>query len=96
MLLTTKRYHSYSMLANNSKCFTKLKTIESLLNIGVWISRQLTAEPGSYLLLRDFREALEAQESGSLGAIYQFTTRELQQHFNQTSWLACSDNQVRT
>lgn len=51
----------------------------------------------AYLVAK--QEALEAQESGSVGsvgAIYQFTTRELQQHFNKTSWLACSDNQAAT
>jgi hypothetical protein len=47
------------------------------------------------------QEALEPQQSGSVGFVgaipsYQFTTRQLQQHFNKSSWLTYSDNQAAT
>jgi hypothetical protein len=53
----------------------------------------------AYLVAK--QEALEAQEAGSVGSVgaitsYQFTTRQLQQHFNKSSWLAQSDNQAAT
>ena len=39
----------------------------------------------------------QASSVGSVGAIpYQFTTRQLQQQFNKSSWLAQSDNQAAT
>lgn len=46
------------------------------------------------------QEALEPQQAGSVGFVgaipYQFTTRQLQQQFNKSSWLAQSDNQAAT
>jgi hypothetical protein len=47
------------------------------------------------------REALEPQQAGSVGSVgaipsFQFTTRQLQQQFNKSSWLAQSDNQAAT
>ena len=43
-------------------------------------------------------EPKQASSVGSVGAItsYQFTTRQLQQQFNKSSWLAQSDNQAAT
>ena len=53
----------------------------------------------TYLVSR--AESLEPQEEdsvGSVGAIpsYQFTTRQLQQHFNKASWLAHSEQPAMT
>ncbi len=53
----------------------------------------------TYLVTK--QEALESEESGSVGSVgaipsYQFTTRQLQQHFNKSGWLAYSDNQAAT
>jgi len=53
----------------------------------------------SYLVAK--QEALDPQQSGFVGYVgvipsYQFTTRQLQQHFNKSSWLAYSDNQAAT
>jgi hypothetical protein len=53
----------------------------------------------AYLVAK--QEALEPQETGSVGSVgaitsYQFTTRQLQQHFNKSGWLAHSDNQAAT
>jgi hypothetical protein len=53
----------------------------------------------SYLVTK--QEALEPALSDSVGFVgaipsYQFTTRQLQQHFNKSSWLAYSDNQAAT
>jgi hypothetical protein len=46
------------------------------------------------------QESLEPQLAGSVGSVgaipYQFTTRQLQQQFNKSSWLAHSDNQAAT
>jgi len=46
------------------------------------------------------QEALEPQQAGSVGFVgaipYQFTTRQLQQQFNKSGWLAQSDNQAAT
>ena len=51
----------------------------------------------AYLVAK--QEALEPQEAGSVGSVgaitsYQFTTRQLQQHFNKSGWLSHSDNQA--
>jgi hypothetical protein len=53
----------------------------------------------AYLVTK--QEALEPQQSGSVGSVgaipsYEFTTRQLQQHFNKSAWLAQSDNQAAT
>lgn len=46
------------------------------------------------------QESLEPQLASSVGSVgaipYQFTTRQLQQQFNKSSWLAHSDNQAAT
>jgi replicative DNA helicase len=51
--------------------------------------------------LMEKQEGLEPQQSSSVGSVgaipsFQFTTRQLQQHFNKSSWLAISDNQAAT
>lgn len=53
----------------------------------------------TYLVSR--AESLEQQEVGSVGSVgailaYQFTTRQLQQHFNKASWLIHSDQPAMT
>ena len=46
------------------------------------------------------QESIEPQLASSVGSVgaipYQFTTRQLQQQFNKSSWLAHSDNQAAT
>lgn len=47
------------------------------------------------------QEATEPEQAGTVGNVgaipsYQFTTRQLQQHFNKSGWLAHSDNQAAT
>jgi hypothetical protein len=101
----------YELAANPSASLVSSDNVKAAIALAPYLQAHaleaLSAAPQDQPLhkilayLVEKQEALEPQQSGSVGFVgaipsYQFTTRQLQQHFNKSSWLAYSDNQAAT
>ena len=100
----------YELAANEHAASISAENMKAAIALAPYLQdhalQALTAalqdQPINKLLayLVEKQEALEPQQAGSVGFVgaiaYQFTTRQLQQQFNKSSWLAQSDNQAAT
>jgi hypothetical protein len=100
----------YELAANEQAVSISAENMKAAIALAPYLQdhalQALTAatqdQPINKLLeyLVEKQEALEPQQAGSVGFVgaipYQFTTRQLQQQFNKSSWLAQSDNQAAT
>jgi hypothetical protein len=100
----------YELAANEQAVSISAENMKAAIALAPYLQdhalQALTAaiqdQPINKLLayLVEKQEALEPQQAGSVGFVgaipYQFTTRQLQQQFNKSGWLAQSDNQAAT
>jgi hypothetical protein len=101
----------YELAANPTATEISSENIQAALALAPYLQEHaLTALTGAsqdqplhkvLTYLMEKQEALEAQQSSSVGSVgaissYRFTTRQLHQHFNKSNWLAISDNQAAT
>jgi hypothetical protein len=101
----------YELAANPSASFVSSDNMKAAIALAPYLqehalralSAALEDQPTHKLLayLVAKQEAIETREAGSVGFVgaipsYQFTTRQLQQQFNKSGWLAQSDNQAAT
>jgi hypothetical protein len=101
----------YELAANPHASLVSSDNVKAALALAPYLQahalQALTAAPQDQPMhkvlayLVDKQEAAQPQQSSSVGFVgaipsYLFTTRQLQQHFNKSSWLAHSDNQAAT
>ena len=100
----------YELAANPQSSVVSAESMKAAVALAPYLQehalKALTAalqdQPINKLLahLVEKQEAVEPLQAGSVGFVgaipYQFTTRQLQQHFGKTSWLSNSDNQAAT